>query len=120
MLNQSLRPIHDDRIRILILSAAALFVFITAFIGYFIFLYQNRQLKNKQEREEREARYRQELLKTQVEIQEQTLENIAKEIHDNVTQVLSFIKLSLGSIGNSLDESKKSKMNESRELLSQT
>jgi signal transduction histidine kinase len=120
MSNQSLPPIHDDRIRIIILSAAALFVFITAFIGYFIFLYQKKQLKNKQDRDEREAQYRQELLKTQIEIQEQTLENIAKEIHDNVTQVLSFIKLSLGSIGNSLDESKKAKMNESRELLSQT
>lgn len=109
-----------DDIRFIVVAAALLFGVAIGFIVYFVILYRNRQLKNKQEQDEREAAYRQELLKTQVEIQEQTLENISKEIHDNITQVLSFVKLSLGSVGNTLEESKKAKINESRELVAQT
>src|ERR1700752_1975036 len=109
-----------DDIRFIVVVATLLFAVVIGFIVYFVILYRNRQLKNKQEQDEREAAYRQELLKTQVEIQKQTLENISKEIHDNITQVLSFVKLSLGSVGNTLEESKKAKINESRELVAQT
>ncbi|MGZ3767602.1 MAG: hypothetical protein ACXVA2_23260, partial [Mucilaginibacter sp.] len=91
-----------ENIRLVVLSAALLFAVVIAFIIYFVVLYRNRQLKNKKEQDEREAAYRQELLQTQIEIQEQTLEYISKEIHDNITQVLSFVKLSLASVGNTL------------------
>ncbi|WP_431199297.1 histidine kinase [Mucilaginibacter sp. P19] len=47
------------------------------------------------------------MLKTQIEIQEQTLNDISREIHDNITQVLSFVKLNLGLLNNSLDDEKK-------------
>jgi signal transduction histidine kinase len=109
-----------DDIRFIVVTSALLFAVVIGFIVYFVVLYRNRQLKNKQEQDEREAAYRQELLKTQVEIQEQTLEHISKEIHDNITQVLSFVKLSLGTVGNTLEESKKNKIYESRELVAQT
>jgi len=110
----------NENIRLVVLSAALLFAVVITFVIYFVILYRARQLKNKQEQDEREAVYRQEILKTQVEIQEQTLEHISKEIHDNITQVLSFVKLSLGSISNTLDEDKKAKVKESRELVAQT
>jgi signal transduction histidine kinase len=112
--------ISDDSIGIVVLLAGAVFVGITCFIIYFVVLYRNRQLKNKKEQDERETAFRQELLKTQLEIQEQTLEHISKEIHDNITQVLSFVKLSLGTIGNTLDAERKTKVNESRELIAQS
>src|ERR1700759_5189167 len=113
-------PLREDSIDSAILLTGIFFAFLVCCVIYFVILYRNRQLKNQKEQEEREAFYQQEILKTQIEIQEQTLENISKEIHDNVTQVLSFIKLSLGSLGPSLDESRKLKLSESRELLSQT
>jgi signal transduction histidine kinase len=114
------KSISDDDIVIIVLLASLFFAFLAGSVVYFVILYRNRQLKNKQEKEEREALYQQELLKTQIEIQEQTLEHISKEIHDNVTQVLSFIKLTLGSVANSLNDERKTKINENRELLSQT
>jgi signal transduction histidine kinase len=47
------------------------------------------------------------LLKTKLEIQEQTLYNISNEIHDNLGQSLSFIKLKLNSIhAHNADKSK--------------
>jgi hypothetical protein len=109
----------DNSLRLLISLTAAFFFGITCFIIYFVVLYRNKQLKNKQEQEKLHSEFEQELLKTQIEIQEQTLTHISQEIHDNITQVLSFVKLNLGLIN--IDESHiKNKINESRELIAQT
>jgi two-component system, NarL family, sensor kinase len=40
-------------------------------------------------------RFQQELLKSKIEIQNQTFQNISQEIHDNIGQVLSLVKLNL-------------------------
>jgi signal transduction histidine kinase len=110
---------RDENIRTLVLSASALFAGVSGFIIYFLVLYRNRQLKNKQEQEQLEFNFRQELLKAQIEIQEQTLSHISNEIHDNITQVLFFVKLSLKTIATE-NEINKKKIDESNELIGQT
>lgn len=55
-----------------------------------------------------------------MEIQEETLNSISRELHDNVTQVLSFVKLNLGVFVKDLQESDKIKLNDNRELIAQT
>jgi signal transduction histidine kinase len=102
----------------LVLASIGFFSGITGFIVYFLVLYRNRQLKNKQEQEQLEALYRQELLKAQIEIQEQTLTHISSEIHDNITQVLFFVKLSLKMVATE-NETGKKKIDESNELIGQ-
>jgi signal transduction histidine kinase len=111
---------QDDSISLLVLSATAFFACLTGFIVYFVVLYRNRQLKNKKEQEQLQATFRQELLKTQLEVQEHTLNYISTEIHDNITQVLSFVKLTLGTMAGAFEGEKKIKINESRELVAQT
>jgi len=106
-------------IEIVLLSTAALFTFVTGFIIYFVFLYRNRQLKNKQEQDQLHAGFRQELLKTRIEMQDQTLGRVSREIHDNITQVLSFVKLNLALVNNPDEEQRMEKIAESRELVSQ-
>ena len=59
-----------------------------------LFLYIRKQRKNQQEKEELKNRFEQTLLKTQLEIQEQTLSYISYEIHDNIGQILSLAKIS--------------------------
>lgn len=108
-----------NELQLVILLTMALFTIVIGFIIYFVVLYRNKQLKNKQEQEQLQAAFQQELLKTQIEIQEQTLTYISSEIHDNITQVLSFVKLNLGLINN-VTEINKKKINESRELVSQS
>lgn len=110
---------NDEGLRILVSLTVIFFVGITCFIIYFIILYRNKQLKNQQEQEQQQSAFRQELLKAQLEVQEQTLLHISREIHDNVTQVLSFVKLSLALAVNSAEDQKKIKITESRELVSQ-
>lgn len=110
---------RDNSIQVLVLSTAALFVLITGFIVYFIILYRNKQLINAREQEKLYANFKQELLKAKIEIQEQTLNHISREIHDNINQVLSFVKLNLGMIDIG-DELVLTKINENRELISQS
>ena len=110
----------DEGVRIVILSTTGLFAFITGFIVYFVVLYRNKQAINKQEQEQLQAAFKQELLKTQLEVQEQTLNYISTEIHDNITQVLSFVKLTLANVASGTEGEKKTKLNETRELVAQT
>jgi signal transduction histidine kinase len=110
---------RNDSIRILILATSAFFAGISGFIIYFIVLYRNRQLKNRQEQAALQAAFQHELLRAQIEMQDQTLNYISREIHDNIAQVLSFVKLSLAMPANTAPAERQSKISESRELISQ-
>src|SRR5882757_6237727 len=110
---------NEVSIQLLIMAASVLFVCLSGFVIYFIFLYQKRQIQNKLERESLQSAFRQELLQAQIEVQEQTLIHISREIHDNISQVLSFVKLNL-ALKNNIDElQKQTKIEESRNLISQ-
>jgi signal transduction histidine kinase len=115
-----LLEIQNENIGQLVALTGVLFALLTGFIAYFVILYRNKQLKNLREREQLEASFKQEILKTQIEVQDQTLNYISTEIHDNITQVLSFVKLSLASLVSSADAEKKAKITEVRELVAQT
>jgi hypothetical protein len=112
--------IQDDNVGLVVVVTGLFFAFLVCSVVYFVVLYRNRQLRNKKEQEELHAAFHQELLKTQLEVQEQTLNYISTEIHDNITQVLSFVKLTLANIASSSEGEKKLKINESRELVAQT
>lgn len=58
------------------------------------------------------------LLKTQLELQEQTLQHISQEIHDNIGQALTFVKLNINTIDLYKLEETQSKLAESKELIS--
>lgn len=112
--------LKDDTVSLVVIITGLFFAFLVCSVIYFVVLYRNRQLKNKKEQDELHANFRQELLKTQLEVHEQTLNYISSEIHDNITQVLSFVKLTLGNIAPSIEEEKKGKLMETRELVAQT
>jgi signal transduction histidine kinase len=63
-----------------------------------IFLYHKRQIAYQKNLDTMKFDYETNLLKTQVEIQEQTLQNISRDIHDNLTLSLSLAKLNLNMI----------------------
>ena len=65
------------------------------------------------------AVFREELLKTQLEIQEQAFRNISQEIHDNIGQHLSIAKMNMGII-DFTDPARAEQINaDSRELVGQ-
>jgi two-component system, NarL family, sensor kinase len=67
-------------------------------ILFFVITLGMRYRKKKKEKDLLESEYKNQLLKTQIEIQSQTLQTISQEIHDNVGQVLSLVKLNLSTL----------------------
>lgn len=90
--------INDKDILWMIVSVTAVLFIMVIFIVSFLLIYRNRQLKHQAELASVKERFNQEILKTQLEIKEQTLKNISEEIHDNVGQVLSLAVLSLSAL----------------------
>ena len=89
------------------------------FIVSFIFTYQKRKVRTVQEIFMLKESFTRTLLQSQLEIQEQTLKNISQEIHDNIGQALSLVKLNLFTIDPSVPESLTTKLEDTKKLVSQ-
>lgn len=98
-------------------TGTVMFLLLGFFIINFLFVYQKKQLEYFKERERLKNEFHQELLTAHLEIHEHTLKHIAEEIHDNIGQVLSFIKLSLASFSSLSDKEKFDKIEDTRELV---
>jgi len=81
--------------------------------------YTNTKKRLIREKEILKATYEQTILKTQLEIQEQTFHNVSQEIHDNIGQVLSFVKLNLSTVAGLTESEKDDKITESKDLVAQ-
>lgn len=80
---------------IIITIAVLLALMLVGFIVTMLFLYQRRRHQQEQELAQVKDQYEQEALKSQLEIQENTLKTISQELHDNIGQMLSVVKISL-------------------------
>ncbi|HEX6179603.1 MAG TPA: sensor histidine kinase [Chitinophagaceae bacterium] len=94
----------------------ALFLSVTLFI--FFVSYQKRKFKYFSEKQQPHADFNQELLRAQLEIQEQTFKNISEEIHDNIGQMLSLAKLNLNTTDIGQPKQAEDKIQLSRDLVS--
>lgn len=101
----------DNDIYVMIISVTVVLLILLIFIISFLFIYKHRQVKYNAEMKSLEEKYVHEILKTELEIKEQTLKNISEEIHDNVGQVLSLAVLNLSAVES--DDPTKSKKIES-------
>ena len=68
------------------------------FVFVFLFLYQRRRFYHIKEKEELNTLFNQTLIQSQLEIQEQTVQHISRELHDNLGQVASLIKANLNTV----------------------
>lgn len=110
----------DEEVILIIIAGTALLLLLGFFMVGFLLMFQKKQNKNALEKAELKSSFKQELLKTRIEIQEETLNYVSREMHDNITQVLSFVKLNLGLLGKKLDGDEQAKLNDTRELVAQT
>jgi two-component system NarL family sensor kinase len=76
---------------------AGLFTFLALLFILFIIISLARRKRMVVEQERLTENFREELLRTQLEIQEQTFKTISQEIHDNIGQVLSLAKMNLAT-----------------------
>jgi two-component system, NarL family, sensor kinase len=71
---------------------------LVGFIVTILFLYQRRQRKQEEEMLQMKDSYEKEALLSQLEIQENTFKTIAQELHDNIGQLLSVVKITLSGL----------------------
>jgi len=92
-------PHPDNRTVIFVFVITGLVVLLMlGFILVMIFLSRKRQQKFAIQLENIRTNFEKELLKTQLEIQEQTFQYISQEIHDNIGQFISLAKLQLNTL----------------------
>jgi two-component system, NarL family, sensor kinase len=108
---------YKDEIILSIAITTAVVLLLAVFIVFFIFQLQRRKQKHRAEKQLLQSQYQQDLLRTQLEIQEQTLKTIGEEIHDNIGQVLSLVKLNLNTLNN-LPDAAQQKADTTKELVS--
>ena len=101
----------------LVFASIVLFSSFILFIVIFFNYYRKKQRKNIIEKEELKTKFNEEILRAQLEIQEQTLINISQEIHDNIGQVLSLAKLNLATTDLNKPEALYQKIDDSKNLV---
>jgi two-component system NarL family sensor kinase len=98
---------------LLILFGGIFFAFLMSlFVVGMVVLHRHRQVQNKQKIIQIRSEHEKTLLNVENEIQQETLAQIGRELHDNIGQLLSLAKLNLNS-------SKPEKQTEGREYLNQ-
>jgi len=75
-----------------------------SFISAILFLYQRKQHAFLRQLEDAKDKYESGLLKSQLEVQEQTLRHISRDLHDNIGHYITLAKLHLNTIGWELGE----------------
>lgn len=83
-----------DFIIIIIVSIGIILLFITTVISL-IYLSKKRFIQHQYEKQKIRQAFEQEKLKAEIEIQEQTFTFLSEELHDNIGQSLSLVKLNL-------------------------
>src|ERR1700712_499479 len=87
-----------DDIKSLVLITTVIFLIAPASIVLYIFIYNQRKKRHIEEKELMRLTFEAELVKTQLEVQEQTMQTIGADLHDNIGQLLSLTSLTLNSI----------------------
>ncbi|MBK6976362.1 MAG: sensor histidine kinase [Cytophagaceae bacterium] len=82
-------------------------ILLVIFIISFFFVHQNRLQKHKLEKAALQAQFEQEILNAENEIQDSTMKHISRELHDNVGQMLTLVKIQLNNLTEEIPNNKK-------------
>ena len=103
----------NNDIIIPLIAGTLLLSILIGFILYFIFLHHRTRQKFDWERQQ----FKQAVLQTEIEIREQTLTHMSRELHDNLGHIASLIKINLNLVSKSIPETDRSKIDDSIDLM---
>lgn len=89
---------------IIVVAGTMLMLLLATFVASFFFLHQRRILKHKQELTSVAETFQRELLQAQIEIQNHTLQQIARDLHDNIGQLLTVVIMRLNSLEDDIEQ----------------
>ncbi len=108
---------NDDIAQLIttIIVGSGIVLILCAFVVIFLFFYQRKKYNHIQEKAALKAQFEQEILSSENEIKEETMRHISRELHDNVAQMLSLVKIQLNNLTEEVPQSQK--LMQSREYL---
>ena len=106
--------------RVTIVAVAVVFIFFVLLLLLRIVVkYQRNNFRHFLEKQQIEAEFSQTLLQSELETKEQTMQQIARELHDNIGQLASLIKLNLHTLKFDDKSDSVQKVEDTKELVRQ-
>ena len=109
----------EEEIYFTVIAGGTVLLMLVSIVIIAVIKYQNRIYKHRKEQAQLHAKFSQTLLESQLEIQEQTFRHISAELHDNLGQVASLIKINLFTIDLNDAAKAKDKIDNTKELTRQ-
>ncbi|MBE0423677.1 MAG: histidine kinase [Lutibacter sp.] len=107
----------QTEIQLLVFVITIVLLILAISLILFFFYFQQKKTVYLIEQKESKIRFEDEITKSKLEIQEQALQNISWEIHDNVGQLLSVAKMQLNILQAGLTDNQKVKVFEIGEIV---
>ena len=109
----------DQSIIIFVLTSLLLILALIGFVAIIFYRYQQKQNSYFKDIEALKISHENALLQSQLEMQEQTFQNISREIHDNIGQKLTLAKLHLNTLNFGEKEKTLLQVNDSVNMISE-
>ncbi|WP_298262807.1 ATP-binding protein [uncultured Lutibacter sp.] len=107
----------QKEIQVLVLVVTIVILVLSLAVILFFSYFQKKKTAYLIEQRETKKRFEEEITKSKMEIQEQALQNISWEIHDNVGQLLSVAKMQLNMVQFSLPNEQQIKIQETGDIV---
>ena len=112
-------PKEKSEIIFIVIVGTVILLTLALFIISLFIYYRRKQILSQLEKQQLQAQFSQTLLQSQIEIQEQTRQHISRELHDNLGQIASIIKINLNTITLNHPEKVAQKIEDTKELTRQ-
>ena len=112
--------IGTEEIKLTILLGTILVLFFAIMIVFLINIFKNKNQLYQKEKQLMQISFEQQLLQTQLEVQEQTRKNLASDLHDNIGQLLSLTNVTLASINLADKEKAIQKITDTQTLITRS
>ena len=112
-------PVRNDIIVFLVITTIIILL-LAGLIVLLIYLYQKKQISHERKLEDVKLNHERNILSTRLEIQEDTFQHIAREIHDNINLSLTLAKLHLNTMDLNNKEQTATQVAYSVDLLTQS
>jgi signal transduction histidine kinase len=108
---------NSNQLFIIAITVAMLLV-IAFFSIYLFFLFQKRKTRLLQQQQTMKETYEKEILNTQIEIRDQAMNDVGRELHDHISQVMTLIKLNMSQLqGQGLDAANEKRLADTKDLM---
>lgn len=106
--------------RYFIIYMVVVLIVITTLVILFFITFQKRKNKLLLDKLKQQQAFEEEISKTQLEVQDQTLKNVGWELHDNVGQLLSFAGMQMNLLASQVDDTIKEKINDTNNIIKES